>query len=95
MSVLVQKFGGTSVGTPERIDAVAERILAARRAGHHLVVVVSAMGETTDHLLVPIVVHWLYDAVALFLYRRRFRAERLSGEATQSVEHDEDRGPYG
>jgi aspartate kinase len=51
MSVLIQKFGGTSVGTPERIDAVAERILAARKAGHHLVVVVSAMGETTDHLL--------------------------------------------
>ena len=51
MSVLIQKFGGTSVGTPERIDAVAERILAARTAGHHLVVVVSAMGETTDHLL--------------------------------------------
>src|SRR6187200_882839 len=39
MSVLVQKFGGTSVGTPERIDAVAERILAARQAGHHLVAV--------------------------------------------------------
>jgi aspartate kinase len=51
MSVLVQKYGGTSVGTPERIDAVAERILAARNAGHHLVVVVSAMGETTDHLI--------------------------------------------
>jgi aspartate kinase len=51
MSVLVQKYGGTSVGTPERIDAVAERILTARRAGHHLIVVVSAMGESTDHLL--------------------------------------------
>jgi aspartate kinase len=51
MSVLVQKFGGTSVGTPERIEAVAERILQARRAGHHMVVVVSAMGESTDHLL--------------------------------------------
>src|SRR5690348_14053452 len=51
MSVLVQKFGGTSVGTPERIDAVADRIHAARQAGNHLIVVVSAMGETTDHLL--------------------------------------------
>ncbi len=51
MSVLVQKYGGTSVGTPERIDAVADRILEARGAGHHLIVVVSAMGETTDHLL--------------------------------------------
>ncbi|MEP7028095.1 MAG: aspartate kinase, partial [Candidatus Eisenbacteria bacterium] len=51
MPVLVQKYGGTSVGTPERIDAVAERILAARAAGHHLIIVVSAMGETTDHLV--------------------------------------------
>ena len=51
MSILVQKYGGTSVGTPERIDAVAERILGAHRAGHQLIVVVSAMGETTDHLL--------------------------------------------
>ncbi len=51
MPVLVQKYGGTSVGTPERIDAVADRILAAKREGHHLLVVVSAMGETTDHLL--------------------------------------------
>jgi len=51
MPVLVQKYGGTSVGTPERIDAVAERILEAHAAGNHLIVVVSAMGETTDHLL--------------------------------------------
>ena len=51
MPVLVQKYGGTSGGTPERIDAVAERILEARAAGSHLIVVVSAMGETTDHLL--------------------------------------------
>ncbi len=51
MPVLVQKYGGTSVGTPERIAAVADRILAAKRAGHHLLIVVSAMGETTDHLL--------------------------------------------
>jgi len=51
MPVLVQKYGGTSVGTPERIDAVAERVLEARAAGNHLIVVVSAMGETTDHLL--------------------------------------------
>ena len=51
MPVLVQKYGGTSVGTPERIDAVAGRVLEARAAGNHLIVVVSAMGETTDHLL--------------------------------------------
>ena len=51
MPVLVHKYGGTSVGTVERIQAVAERVLAASRAGNHMVVVVSAMGETTDHLM--------------------------------------------
>jgi len=49
--VLVQKYGGTSVGTPERIAAVADRIRTTRAAGYDLLVVVSAMGETTDHLL--------------------------------------------
>jgi aspartate kinase len=47
----VQKYGGTSVATPERLQAVAERIAATRRDGHALVVVVSAMGTTTDDLL--------------------------------------------
>src|SRR4051812_16182231 len=51
MSLIVQKFGGTSVGSPERILAVAQRIAAARAAGHKLVVVVSAMGQTTDELI--------------------------------------------
>lgn len=51
MSLLVQKFGGTSVGTPERIRAVARRVAAAHRAGNQLVVVVSAMADTTDDLL--------------------------------------------
>jgi len=50
MALLVQKYGGTSVGTPERIRAVAKRVAAARRRGHRLVVVVSAMGDTTDDL---------------------------------------------
>jgi aspartate kinase len=47
---LVQKYGGTSVGSPERIRAVAKRVAVARRRGHELVVVVSAMGDTTDDL---------------------------------------------
>jgi aspartate kinase len=47
---LVQKYGGTSVGSPDRIRAVARRVAAARRRGHELVVVVSAMGDTTDDL---------------------------------------------
>ena len=51
MSLYVQKFGGTSVGTPERIRAVAARVAATVREGHRVCVVVSAMGRTTDELL--------------------------------------------
>ena len=51
MPLLVQKYGGTSVGSPERIQHVAERIVATRRGGADLVVVVSAMGDTTDELI--------------------------------------------
>src|SRR5579884_2462395 len=50
MSLLVQKFGGSSLKNPERINAVAERVARAARQGP-LVVVVSAMGDTTDHLI--------------------------------------------
>ena len=50
MALLVQKFGGTSVGSVERIQAVAERIGRCRDAGDGVVVVVSAMGHTTDEL---------------------------------------------
>jgi len=49
--VIVQKYGGTSVATTERIQAVAERILRAREEGNDVVAVVSAMGDTTDELL--------------------------------------------
>ncbi len=49
--LIVQKYGGTSVGTPERIQAVADRIAECRARGHSLVVVVSAMGHTTDELI--------------------------------------------
>lgn len=51
MVTLVQKYGGTSVNGPERIRAVARRIADARAAGHDMVVVVSAMGDTTDELI--------------------------------------------
>jgi aspartate kinase len=51
MSFLVQKYGGTSVGTAERIRNVASRVAESRRAGHKLVVVVSAMSGVTDGLL--------------------------------------------
>ncbi len=51
MALIVQKFGGTSVGSPERIEAVAEKILRYREQGHQLVVVVSAMSGETDRLI--------------------------------------------
>ncbi len=51
MALIVQKFGGTSVGDHERIQAVAEHVARTRRDGHDVVVVVSAMGKSTDDLL--------------------------------------------
>lgn len=51
MSLFVQKFGGTSVATVERINHVAGRIKRAREQGHDVVVVVSAMGKETDRLV--------------------------------------------
>jgi aspartate kinase len=51
VSLLVQKYGGTSVGSIERIKHVAAKVAAARRAGHELVVVVSAMAGETNRLL--------------------------------------------
>ncbi len=51
MALIVQKYGGTSVGSPERIQAVAEKVARLRRQGHDLVVVVSAMSGETDRLI--------------------------------------------
>ncbi|MGB5178072.1 MAG: aspartate kinase [Gammaproteobacteria bacterium] len=51
MAIIVQKYGGTSVGTPERIAAVAEKIIATRDQGNSVVVVVSAMSGETNRLL--------------------------------------------
>jgi aspartate kinase len=51
MPIVVQKFGGTSVGTVDRIQAVADRVVRTREDGNDVIVVVSAMGETTDELL--------------------------------------------
>jgi len=51
MAFIVQKYGGTSVGNPERIRNVAARVAAARKEGHKLVVVVSAMSGVTDGLI--------------------------------------------
>src|SRR4051812_26940831 len=49
--LMVQKYGGTSVGDPDRIKAVADHIARTARAGNRVVVTVSAMGKTTDDLL--------------------------------------------
>ncbi|MCU0551739.1 MAG: aspartate kinase [Leptolyngbya sp. Prado105] len=51
MALIVQKYGGTSVGTVERIQAVAQRVKKTVEAGNSVVVVVSAMGKTTDGLV--------------------------------------------
>jgi aspartate kinase len=51
MSLIVQKFGGSSVANPERIRNVAARVMKTRREGHQVVVVVSALGGATDELI--------------------------------------------
>jgi aspartate kinase len=51
MAIIVQKYGGSSVAGVEKIRSVAERVKRRREEGHQLVVVVSAMGDTTDELL--------------------------------------------
>ena len=51
MALIVQKYGGSSVANAESIKRVAKRIVDTRRAGHDVVVAVSAMGDTTDELL--------------------------------------------
>jgi len=49
--IIVQKFGGTSVANPEKIKGVAKKVAACRKKGYNVVVVVSALGDTTDELL--------------------------------------------
>jgi len=51
MSTVVQKYGGSSVADVARIKLVADRVMRTKQAGHDVVVVVSAMGDTTDDLL--------------------------------------------
>ena len=51
MPLIVQKFGGTSVATPEKIQAAARKAIRAQQEGNQVVVVVSAMGHNTDHLI--------------------------------------------
>ena len=51
MGIVVKKFGGSSVGTPEKIKAVAARIVREKKPDDQVVVTVSAMGDTTDDLI--------------------------------------------
>ena len=51
MAIVVQKYGGSSVADADKLRKVAERVMATRQLGHDVVVVVSAMGDTTDDLL--------------------------------------------
>ena len=51
MALIVQKYGGSSIGTTERIKRVASRVIQTKGAGHDVVVVASAMGDTTDELI--------------------------------------------
>ncbi|MDH5503139.1 MAG: aspartate kinase, partial [Acidimicrobiia bacterium] len=51
MALIVQKFGGTSVGDPDRIRRVARRVADTHRDGNEVIVVVSAMGKSTDELI--------------------------------------------
>ncbi|MCY7406317.1 MAG: aspartate kinase, partial [Alkalinema sp. CAN_BIN05] len=51
MALIVQKYGGTSVGTVERIQAVVKRVIRTVKAGNSVVMVVSAMGKSTDGLV--------------------------------------------
>ncbi|MFC1516924.1 aspartate kinase [Candidatus Margulisiibacteriota bacterium] len=51
MSIIVQKYGGTSVGNIEKIKNVAKKVIATKKAGKQVVVVVSAMGKATDELI--------------------------------------------
>ena len=51
MALIVQKYGGTSVGSPDRIKNVARKVAKFRAAGHQVVVVVSAMSGETNRLI--------------------------------------------
>ena len=51
MALIVQKFGGSSVGDAAKIKHVAKRVIETQQAGNQVVVVVSAMGDTTDELI--------------------------------------------
>ena len=80
MSLIVQKFGGTSVADAERIHRAAARAIAAKRAGHQVVVVVSAMGDTTDDLIDLATQVCLVDGVQVHPPKREMDQLLATGE---------------
>jgi len=50
MKLIVQKYSGSSLASPELIKKIADRVIATKERGYDVVVVVSALGDTTDHL---------------------------------------------
>ena len=78
--LVVQKFGGTSVGTIDRMREVAKRCVATQRAGHDVVVIVSAMSGETNRLLglakELAVAYRVADNLEIWLRDPRLKAER-------------------
>ena len=74
MAIIVQKYGGTSVGDADRIKAVARRVAETRAAGNDVVVIVSAMGKTTDDLML------LAEEVSSNLHSREMDMLLTAGE---------------
>lgn len=79
MAVIVQKFGGSSVGTLDRINHVANKIISARESGHDVVVVVSAMYGETDRLI------RLANALTHFPEPREYDALISTGEQVSTA----------
>jgi aspartate kinase len=79
MAVLVQKYGGTSVGDAGKIKAVAARVARSREAGNEIAVVVSAMGKTTDDLIA------LADSVSVAPEPRELDQLLSTGEVVSST----------
>jgi aspartate kinase len=79
MSIVVQKYGGSSVGTIEKIKKVAETVIKRKMSGEDLVVVVSAMGDTTDELIA------LAKAITLNPDKRELDALLSTGEMISSA----------
>jgi aspartate kinase len=91
MGIIVQKYGGTSVGTVEKIKNVAKRVIDKKMQGNSMVVVVSAMGDTTDELIE------MANCISSAPDRRELDALLSTGEmvsasllsmAIKSMEHD-------